>query len=482
MIDRQFSLRRTSLIGARTALVLGGLIATAVVVATPAPEADAGPSACVSGTDYSTSTTSGVTTATFSNTTACVFTIPDGVSSIDYLVVGGGGGGGGGGLYFSLCNTGTDKAGGGGAGGGGGQVVSSTSSVTAGSTLSIQVGAGGVGGKAGGCGLTYQATYTTDGAGEAGTAGGTSSLGAIASADGGTGGSGASAIGAGAATGGSSGTTLGGTNVNSANDCTETFVTVCFAAPGGAGASAAGSDPVLNDCYAASGGAGGAGTYVSLTAATYGGGGGGSTRHPYTLPCSSGGSRGGGAGGAGGGGAGALGNGVDGTQGLGGGGGGGRGNGSSATNISNAGFGGHGGDGTVVLQYTVVTAPPLTFVGFAQPVDNGGTVNLVKGGAVVPLKFLAYDGVNLMTDPSRISVVAETMSCGAVTNAPSDVIEFTVPGSSALRWDGTQFIHNWRVPTGKNLCYRITYRAADAATRVISASSASELSALFRTR
>ena len=68
--------------------------------------------------------------------------IPDGVSSVDALVVGGGGGGGGGG-YNSTAN------GGGGGGGGAGAVVSSSVSIVAGSETSVVVGAGGAPGVGG---------------------------------------------------------------------------------------------------------------------------------------------------------------------------------------------------------------------------------------------------------------------------------------------------------------------------------------------
>jgi len=76
-----------------------------------------------------TSTTSGLTTATFTSTGNCTWTIPDGVSFMDILLVGGGGSGG---SY------------GGGGGGGGGIVYKTSYSVTAGSQVSLTVGAGGI--------------------------------------------------------------------------------------------------------------------------------------------------------------------------------------------------------------------------------------------------------------------------------------------------------------------------------------------------
>ena len=63
------------------------------------------------------------------------WTAPDGVTEVEYLVVGGGGGGG----------NGYDMAGGG--GGGGGMVLTGTLSVTPGQTYTVTVGDGGKGGE-----------------------------------------------------------------------------------------------------------------------------------------------------------------------------------------------------------------------------------------------------------------------------------------------------------------------------------------------
>lgn len=71
----------------------------------------------------------------------CMFTVPDGVTSIDYLMVGGGGGGGGAKDSTTLF--------GGGGGGAGGAVTQATSvAVTANSVINMRVGLGGAGGTA----------------------------------------------------------------------------------------------------------------------------------------------------------------------------------------------------------------------------------------------------------------------------------------------------------------------------------------------
>ena len=362
-------------------LTLVAALAVAVFGATAGPSSAVPSTACASGTDYTTNSAGGYMSVAFNNSLAdCTWTVPAGVTSVDYLVVGGGGGAGGGGLYYKAdlgwCGNyvpgvdGGHKEGGGGAGGGGGTASSGSSAVVPNSTLAVRVGAGGGGGKAGGCGATGRPsqalTNTADGAGEAGAGGAASSLGSIASASGGTGGAGGSAKGAGAAAGGASGSNSGGVNSRSAADCANVVTTPCFSAPGGAGAGAAGSNPGFAG-IGVSGGAGGAGAVWAVNGLTYGGGGGGSTRHPYSQPTAS---RSGGAGGAGGGAAGSLGNGVSGTDGLGGGGGGGRGNGDWVPGESNAGAGGAGGLGVVVVRYLIPPAAPV----ISFPL-NGSTSN-----------------------------------------------------------------------------------------------------------
>ncbi len=308
--------------------------------------------ACQEGTDFASVTSGEYTYKTFSNTSAeCSFTLPAGVTSVDYLSVGGGGGGGGGGLRFSSCAIGgNDKPGGGGGGGAGGDSVSGNLTVTSGTTLDIQVGSGGSSGSGGGCG--GQIGFTTNGIGGTGTSGSESSIfngvTPVAQALGGTGGTGGTALGAGGE-GGSNTNYVGGLNPLLASDCGLTATYGCFVAAGGAGSSINAQDLSATLATSATGGSGGAGYQWSFNSTIYGGGGGGGNRHPFTPPAVS---RSGGSGGSGGGGAGnSTGAGVSGTNGLGGGGGGGRGNGSSAANNSNAGAGGNGGNGTVILRF-----------------------------------------------------------------------------------------------------------------------------------
>lgn len=89
------------------------------------------------GTGPSSNTVSGtpsVVRVTFTTTGATSWTAPEGITSIEYLVVGGGGGSGGG------FDTGA------GAGGGGGMVLTGSLSITPGTTYTVEVGSGGTAG------------------------------------------------------------------------------------------------------------------------------------------------------------------------------------------------------------------------------------------------------------------------------------------------------------------------------------------------
>jgi len=109
--------------------------------------------AAASSCTVSSGTVSGNTRyAIFNSGSGCTWTVPAGVTSISYLAVGGGGGGGGARISTSPPNLG------GGGGGAGGIVVTSTFSTSAGSTITLTVGAGGSGGAASTAGANGGAT------------------------------------------------------------------------------------------------------------------------------------------------------------------------------------------------------------------------------------------------------------------------------------------------------------------------------------
>lgn len=376
--------KSSRLIAVLTSVLLSGfgLIApdAAIAVATPCETT-------------STTLDSGVTVVTIATTGDCVWQVPAGVTSVEYLVVAGGGGGGGGGARVAACNlVGTPAAlvrfGGGGAGGGGGAAVSGQMEVTPLAEISVQVGVGGAAGSPAGC-VSGFAT-----GGTAGGTGGNSSFGETV-AQGGTGGSGGPDNGAAGANGGNTitpdDTFVGGTQSLSSQDCNFDTTSGCFAAPGGAGAGENGDNPILpdgkTDIYMGGGNGGDGFTWYEVT---YGGGGGGGVRHCYSQPHDGlvQTNRQGGIGGAGGGGDGSLvacpsGSplGTAGVDGLGGGGGGGRGNGSTALNQVNAGSGGKGGNGSVVIRYTAITSTLKTYEVSKDLVHDGENIDFLINGS-----------------------------------------------------------------------------------------------------
>ncbi len=116
-------------------------------------------------------------------------------------------------------------------------------------------------------------------------------------------------------------------------------------------------------------------------------------------------------------------------------------------------------------------APAWTLNGFYRPVDMSGTLNIVKGGSTVPLKFEVFAGPTELTDTSVVKSLTQT-KIACETSAPTDVIEVTTTGGTSLRYDTTdgQFIQNWKTPKLPGNCYQVTMTTQDG----------SSLSALFK--
>lgn len=114
-------------------------------------------------------------------------------------------------------------------------------------------------------------------------------------------------------------------------------------------------------------------------------------------------------------------------------------------------------------QPWTLTAPAYTTQGYFQPVDTARTVNDIRRGSVLPLKFRVFDGVTPVTDPSIISFSVVEVECANVTRTIGSPIQFEAAGSTTLRWstDGNQFVHNWRVPATVGKCYRVTHTVGE---------------------
>jgi uncharacterized repeat protein (TIGR02543 family) len=188
-------------------------------------------------------------------------TVPSTTNSVDYLVVGGGGGGGSGG------------------GGAGGVKQGSNYSVTAGSSYTVVVGAGGAGGQGGNGSNGTNATN-----------GGDSSFSAISVLGGGRGGQGNQSAGDGGSGGGArfdcttvSSACRGVGAVGQGNNGASSTYPSYGGGGGGGGAGSAGGNTTLSHI----GGAGGNGVTSSITGSTvyYGGGGGGSINENTNSYC-----------------------------------------------------------------------------------------------------------------------------------------------------------------------------------------------------
>lgn len=328
------------------------------------PSASAAECSVISGTVSGTTRYAKITSGN-----GCTWTVPSGVTSIQYLIVGGGGGGGGAGSTTVVSNLG------GGGGGAGGVVNTSTLSVASSGTLTLAVG---VGGSAGG-------------AGSAGSTGGTTTLSYLATTITSTGGyGGAGSPGTGnqdtlSGDGGSNASYSGGVNVWDG---------------GGGGAGAGGPGGAGSDIggQGGNGGAGGVGVASSLLGSPYyygGGGGGGGT--PSTNANESDGTGAAGGSSVGGNGGGTVG-GVAGTlatsgavnTGSGGGGGGWR---YSYTNAYRA--GGAGADGVIIIIYAKATST----VSSVSITSNSGIDNTYKTGDLISLTFVMSEAVTVTGTP-----------------------------------------------------------------------------------
>lgn len=278
---------------------------------------------------------------TFTSSSAVTWTVPDGVTSVDALLVGGGGAGG---MAVTSGDGGTDNGSGG--GGGGGDVTLVTGkNVTKGDSLQVVAGAGGAG----------RDTSNTQGNGLPGSA---TSLGSD-SAAGGLGGEGA--IGKGPEGGASGSGNRGG--YESYVPSTR-FGTTAATGGGGGGDTTVGTDGRngTGDLSGGDGGAGGTptGGLFAGNTLSYGGGGGGGAVANLTS------GKGADGGGGGGGGlkvSGAMPKGADGTAQTGGGGGGGGMNFAAG----GAGLPGAGGSGVVRIRFLAPPAPPAPPVPPAPP-------------------------------------------------------------------------------------------------------------------
>lgn len=294
---------------------------------------------------YNISLAQNATVVSFTNTGTTAFTVPPGVTSMQYLVVAGGGSGGG------------EEGGGGGAGG----MLQGNINVVPGQTLNITVGAGGASTNAA-AGLNGSNSSIIGGSAVVIAVGGGAG-GAVNTAN--SAGSGGSGGGGGRT---STSPTIGGSGISGQGYSGGTGQTTSgYASAGGGGAGGQGGNGTNNN----PGGVGGSGgngliSYITGTGVYYagGGGGGGGNNNGNPSP-GAGGLGGGGAGGAAGSG---LTPGNPGTPNTGGGGGG------AGQGSVGAEFGGAGGSGIVILSYNGSGSGPTYDSMLDSPTRTSGVV------------------------------------------------------------------------------------------------------------
>ena len=116
---------------------------------------------------------------------------------------------------------------------------------------------------------------------------------------------------------------------------------------------------------------------------------------------------------------------------------------------------------------------PNTFPG-APGAPSNSVWNTIKGGQTVPLKFELFTsaGGTELTSVSDVAGFAlAALPCSAGLDDPVDP-DFSMNGSTVLRYADGQFIVNWDSPKGANKCYRVTMTARDG----------SQLSTFFKTK
>lgn len=337
-------------------------------------------------------TVSGTTRyAKFTNGTACTWSVPAGVTSVQYLVVGGGGGGGG------AASTTVNGNLGGGGGGAGGIVSASTLSVSPAGVMTLTIGTGGSAGAAGSAGgnggassLAYSSTTVTSNGGGGGAGSPGSGNQDTLSGD-----------------GGSNTSFTGGLNVWDG---------------GGGGAGAGGNGTAGTDIggQGGNGGAGGVGVASTLLGTTnyYGGGGGGggtpSTNSGETdgTGAAGGSGVGGTGGGTVGGVAGTLATAGAGNTGSGGGGGGWR---SGYADVNRRGA--MGADGVIIIVFTK-TAGSVSSISITS---NSGADNTYKIADVITVTVVTSEAVTVTGSPripiSGLNTKYFTYSSGTGTSS-----------------------------------------------------------------
>ena len=118
----------------------------------------------------------------------------------------------------------------------------------------------------------------------------------------------------------------------------------------------------------------------------------------------------------------------------------------------------------------IVNATAWQVGGFYSPVTPSTAANpiwnVVKGGSTVPLKFEIFAGVNGAEQTSLSAIKSmwlQPVNCTGGAALTVDLTQLDNTGGTTLRYDGSQFIQNWKTPATVG-CFLVSMQAADTTT------------------
>jgi hypothetical protein len=128
-----------------------------------------------------------------------------------------------------------------------------------------------------------------------------------------------------------------------------------------------------------------------------------------------------------------------------------------------------GGEGNlidaVVFGVSTQPPPPLATGALEGPALADGSLNPVRGGQVVPLRFRFVNGSAVLHDPALIRIDLSRIACSEGAQQEETPVPLEVPGRRGLRFDPEDqaFSLVWRAPASPGSCYRVDAYPVDAA-------------------
>jgi len=122
----------------------------------------------------------------------------------------------------------------------------------------------------------------------------------------------------------------------------------------------------------------------------------------------------------------------------------------------------------VVFGVSTPPPPPLATGALVGPAKADGTLNPVRGGQVVPLRFRFLNGSAVLDDPAAIQIDLSRIACSEDAPQEETPVPLEVPGRRGLQFDAEDqaFSLVWRSPESPGSCYRVdAYPSASPETK-----------------